>query len=79
MLSLHALLHPRSWPAELQSVMPGNSDAFILRFEELNRMLAVSEIRPIIDRVFGFEEVQEAFAYLEKQQHVGKIVIQVSK
>jgi NADPH:quinone reductase-like Zn-dependent oxidoreductase len=34
--------------------------------------------RPIIDKVFTFDEVIDAFAYLESQQHVGKVVIKVA-
>ena len=33
---------------------------------------------PIIDKVFQFEEVIDAYAHLESQKHVGKIVIRVS-
>jgi NADPH:quinone reductase-like Zn-dependent oxidoreductase len=34
--------------------------------------------KPIIDRVFSFDEAIDAFAYLESQRHVGKIVIKVA-
>ena len=33
---------------------------------------------PIIDKVFKFEEVIDAYAHLESQKHVGKIVIKVA-
>ncbi|KAJ7795864.1 alcohol dehydrogenase superfamily protein [Mycena olivaceomarginata] len=32
--------------------------------------------RPVIDRVFPFEKSKEAFAYLQSQAHVGKVVIE---
>jgi NADPH:quinone reductase-like Zn-dependent oxidoreductase len=35
--------------------------------------------RPVVDKVFRFEEAKEAYAYLESQAHVGKVVIEVSK
>jgi alcohol dehydrogenase len=44
-------------------------------FEAMNRLIEVSKMVPVIDRVFSFEEAQEAFQYLESQQFVGKIVI----
>jgi NADPH:quinone reductase-like Zn-dependent oxidoreductase len=35
--------------------------------------------RPVVDKVFSFEEAKAAYAYLESQAHVGKVVIKVSK
>ncbi len=34
--------------------------------------------KPIVDKVFPFEQAIDAYAYLESQKHVGKIVIKVS-
>jgi NADPH:quinone reductase-like Zn-dependent oxidoreductase len=33
------------------------------------------KIRPIVDRVFPFEQAKEAYRYLESRAHVGKVVI----
>ncbi|SJL13259.1 related to Alcohol dehydrogenase [Armillaria ostoyae] len=33
--------------------------------------------RPVIDKVFSFEEAIDAYAHLESQKHVGKVVIRV--
>lgn len=49
------------------------------RFKDLNRLLSVSRIRPIIDKVFAFEETPEAYEYLAAQGHVGKVVIRISE
>jgi NADPH:quinone reductase-like Zn-dependent oxidoreductase len=46
-------------------------------FEDLNRFVAEKQIRPVIDRVFAFEEAREAQAYLQTGSHFGKIVIAV--
>jgi NADPH:quinone reductase-like Zn-dependent oxidoreductase len=46
-------------------------------FEDLNRFVAAKQIRPVIDRIFAFEEAREAQAYLESGSHFGKIVIGV--
>jgi NADPH:quinone reductase-like Zn-dependent oxidoreductase len=46
-------------------------------FEDLNRFVAQARIRPAIDRVFGFDEAREAYAYLESARHLGKVVIRV--
>ncbi|EYF06083.1 Alcohol dehydrogenase [Chondromyces apiculatus DSM 436] len=46
-------------------------------FEEMNRVLVEHRIKPVIDRVFAFEEAPEALKYLESGAHFGKIVITV--
>ncbi|HZE46548.1 MAG TPA: NAD(P)-dependent alcohol dehydrogenase [Xanthobacteraceae bacterium] len=44
-------------------------------FEAMNRHIALNGIRPVIDRVFSFEEAKQAYRHLEAAGHVGKIVI----
>jgi NADPH:quinone reductase-like Zn-dependent oxidoreductase len=44
-------------------------------FEAMNAFLAERTLRPVIDRVFGFEQASEAFAYLDSGGHFGKVVI----
>jgi len=51
----------------------------VKQFEDMNRLFVARQIRPVVDKVFSFEEVIEAYAYLESQLHVGKVVIRVSK
>ena len=46
-------------------------------FEEMNRALAVTGLRPVIDRVFPFEAAPDALRYLQTAGHVGKVVIAV--
>lgn len=46
-------------------------------FEDMNRALEVASVRPVIDRVFEFDQALEAYRYLESQQHMGKVVIRV--
>jgi NADPH2:quinone reductase len=43
-------------------------------FEQVVAVLARAGSRPLVDRVFAFEQVQEAFAYLERGP-MGKVVI----
>ena len=47
-------------------------------FEEMNRALHVNRIRPVVDRVFPFEEAPAAYRYQASRAFVGKIVIAVS-
>jgi NADPH:quinone reductase-like Zn-dependent oxidoreductase len=35
--------------------------------------------RPVVNKVFPFEEARKAYAYLQSQAHVGKVVIKVSQ
>jgi len=45
----------------------------------MNRAIAVSGLRPSVDRVFAFEEAPEAMAYMASAGHYGKIVIRVGE
>lgn len=46
-------------------------------FLEMNRAIAQTRLRPVIDRVFSFGEAREAFQTMENASHFGKIVISV--
>jgi NADPH:quinone reductase-like Zn-dependent oxidoreductase len=46
-------------------------------FEALNRAVTLHRIVPVIDRVFDFEQVHEAYRYLQSGAHVGKVVIRI--
>lgn len=46
-------------------------------FEALNRALIVNQLRPIVDRVFPFDDVRQAYEYLASGAHFGKVVIRV--
>ena len=47
-------------------------------FERMNRAIEMHNIKPVIGRVFPFEETPAALAYMESGSHFGKIVIRVS-
>jgi NADPH:quinone reductase-like Zn-dependent oxidoreductase len=44
-------------------------------FREMNKAIALHQLKPVVDRVFSFEEASEALAYLESGKHFGKIVV----
>ena len=46
-------------------------------FETMNQAIALHKMRPVIGRVFGFEDSPKAFSYLQSGQHFGKIVIRL--
>jgi len=43
--------------------------------ENLARFVEVNAIRPVVDRVFPFEQARDAYAYLDAGAHFGKVVI----
>jgi len=49
----------------------------VAMFEGLNRALEASHIEPVVDRVFSFGEVKEAYAHLASGAHFGKVVVRV--
>lgn len=53
--------------------LPGN------RLQDLVRLMEArpEEMRPVIDKVYAFDDAMEAFEHLEKQTHIGKIVIKM--
>ncbi|HXF45925.1 MAG TPA: NAD(P)-dependent alcohol dehydrogenase [Burkholderiaceae bacterium] len=55
----------------LQGITVGHRDGF----EAMMRALEQHRLRPVIDRVFRFEELKEALAYLKSGAHFGKICI----
>lgn len=46
-------------------------------FETMNRFIVEQRIRPVIDRVFEFEQAAAAYDYLESGAHVGKVVVRI--
>lgn len=57
----------------LQGLLVGSREGF----ERMNRAIAVSGLRPVVDRVFGFGEAREAFELMASGGHVGKICIEM--
>ena len=50
------------------------------RFRDMLRLIEAhpETTRPVVGKVFSFEETKEAYAFFEAQQHVGKVVIRVA-
>jgi NADPH:quinone reductase-like Zn-dependent oxidoreductase len=47
-------------------------------FEQMNIAIDKATLHPVIDRVFEFDEVRDAFLYMQSASHVGKIVIRIA-
>ena len=49
-------------------------------FEEMNAAIDAAGIKPVVDeKVFGFEEVREAYQYMWDQKHFGKLTVKISE
>ncbi|KWF37524.1 NADPH:quinone oxidoreductase [Burkholderia diffusa] len=46
--------------------------------DDVVRLVDAKRIKPVVDRVFGFDEAPQAYAYLQSGQHFGKVVIRVA-
>jgi len=46
-------------------------------FESMNGAISLHRLRPVMDRIFSFDETKDALRYMESAAHFGKIVIRV--
>ncbi len=44
-------------------------------FEDMNQAIAANHMKPVVDKVFAFDQVRKALAYMESGSHFGKIVL----
>jgi NADPH:quinone reductase-like Zn-dependent oxidoreductase len=58
----------------LQGILVGDRDAF----EAMNRAAAANHLRPVIDRVFPWQEAREAFEHLASGKHFGKVCVGIA-
>ncbi|NRF91686.1 zinc-binding dehydrogenase [Paenibacillus frigoriresistens] len=45
------------------------------QFNAMNRAIAAHRVKPVIDRVFSFDEAKEAFSYFKEASNFGKVII----
>jgi NADPH:quinone reductase-like Zn-dependent oxidoreductase len=60
--------------ANVQGIYVGSTQMF----EAMNAAIIANRLKPVIDRVFGFDEVPAALRHMEAGAHFGKIVIRVA-
>jgi NADPH:quinone reductase-like Zn-dependent oxidoreductase len=46
--------------------------------DAMNQAIAQAKIKPVIDKIFSFEDAPKAFRHLESSAHFGKVVIRIS-
>ncbi|KAH7116037.1 hypothetical protein B0J11DRAFT_115728 [Dendryphion nanum] len=50
-----------------------------LQFEDMNRSIEANDIHPVVDeKVFGLEQLKEAYEYLWDQKHFGKLTVKIA-
>ena len=59
---------------QLHGIMVGSR----AMLDDVVRFVDAKRIKPVVDRVFGFDEAPQAYAYLQSGQHFGKVVIRVA-
>jgi NADPH:quinone reductase-like Zn-dependent oxidoreductase len=57
----------------VQGILVGSREMF----EDMNRAITQNKMKPVVDRVFGFDEAREALRYMASGAHFGKICIRV--
>jgi len=65
---------PRSNVFTLRYIAVGSRAQFIA----MNRAISVNRLKPVIDRVFPFEDARAAYHYYEDGQYFGKVIISQS-
>lgn len=59
--------------ATLSGIYVGDRESF----ENFTRFLEATQVRPVIDRSFAFDDVRAAYEYLQSGAHFGKVVISI--
>jgi NADPH:quinone reductase-like Zn-dependent oxidoreductase len=55
----------------LQGIYVGSREMF----EAMNRAIAGNKLRPVVDRVFPFDQARQALRHMESGAHFGKVCI----
>jgi len=58
---------------KLQGIFVGSRQMF----EDMNAAISLYKLKPVVDKVFEFEQVPEALKYMESGAHFGKVAIAI--
>jgi NADPH:quinone reductase-like Zn-dependent oxidoreductase len=59
--------------ASVQGISVGSTQMF----EAMNRAIAAGGLKPVVDKVFAFDDAGAAYRHLQSAQHFGKVAIKV--
>jgi NADPH:quinone reductase-like Zn-dependent oxidoreductase len=57
----------------VQGIFVGSRDMFA----DMNKAIELHKLRPVVDRIFSFDDARKALEYMEAGKHFGKICIQI--
>lgn len=57
----------------LQGIFVGSRKMFV----DLNKMIEIAKMKPVIDRLFAFDQLRDALHHMESGSHFGKIVVKI--
>lgn len=57
----------------LQGIFVGSRSMF----EDMNKAIEAGGLKPVVDKIFKFDQAREALKYLERASHFGKIVVKI--
>ncbi len=57
----------------IQGIFVGSREMF----DEMNQAIELNAIRPVIDRIFPFDDAPEAYRHMQSGAHFGKVVISI--
>lgn len=60
--------------AHLRAVLIGSVE----QFNAMNAAIETQQIKPIINKVFEFEDLKKSYEYQWSQEHIGKVVVKVA-
>ena len=66
--------HSVHWHSLIQRRTAGNKH----QFTDMHRSFEVAGVKPIVDKVFEFDQLKEAYEYLQAAKHIGKVVVRVA-
>ncbi|KFY15591.1 hypothetical protein V492_01884 [Pseudogymnoascus sp. VKM F-4246] len=76
-------LNPVDWPSTLEILASMSTVRAIAcgskaQFDELVKFIDANTIKPVLDKkVFGFDNLKEAYGYLLNKKHIGKVIVNV--
>ncbi|EPX75352.1 alcohol dehydrogenase [Schizosaccharomyces octosporus yFS286] len=59
--------------ATIRGIFVGHANMF----KEMNACIEANDIHPVVDKVFPFDQLKEAYYYQWSQKHVGKVVLKI--
>jgi len=59
----------------MRGILVGNKQMFL----NMNKTIEFHQIKPVISKVFSFDQAKDAYKYLVSGQHFGKVVIRCNK